>query len=188
MTSSNQTVKKAIFLDRDGTINIDVPYLKDFSLFKLVPGTAEALRFFVKKGYKLFIVTNQSGIARGYFSEEEFQHLQNQINEYLLSLEIPITDVAYCPHHSRGIVEPYNIDCDCRKPSPKMIVDLAKKHAISLSDSFMIGDKKSDVEAGERAGVQSIRVLSGDQSYLKEESHKPFYKNLLEFSKSSYFS
>jgi D-glycero-D-manno-heptose 1,7-bisphosphate phosphatase len=139
---------KALFLDRDGVINIDYGYVGKIENFKFREGIFELTKYFQDNGYKIFVVTNQSGIARGYYSEEEFLKLTKWMKDEFLKRGIEIQDVKFCPHHPdiTGV-------CECRKPSPKMILDLAKKYNINLKNSILIGDSKRDIEAGERAGV-----------------------------------
>jgi D-glycero-D-manno-heptose 1,7-bisphosphate phosphatase len=139
---------RAIFLDRDGTLNVDTGYLKHPEHLKLLPTVSEALEAWQQAGFKLFIVTNQSGIARGYFTHETLEKIHQKLQSIL---SVPITEIAYCPHQERD-------QCACRKPKPQMILDLAFKHEINLQDSFMIGDKPSDWEAGQRAGVKSFQI------------------------------
>jgi len=147
---------KAIFLDRDGVINVDHGYVGSIKDFEFISGVFEALRMLQKKGYKLFIVTNQSGIGRGYYSEEDFLKLTEWMLQRFEEEGIRIEEVAYCPHHP-------DAGCSCRKPEPGMIEKLARMYGIDLKNSYMIGDKPSDVEAGRRAGV-------GHQILLQERA------------------
>ncbi len=137
---------KAIFLDRDGVINVDHGYVGSVEEFEFIDGVFESLQKLQKKGFKLFIVTNQSGIARGYYSEEAFLKLTEWMLNELQKRGIKIVEVAYCPHAP-------DEGCGCRKPEPGMIEYLAKKYGVDLQNSWIIGDKPSDVEAGKRAGV-----------------------------------
>ncbi len=127
--------KKGLFLDRDGVINEDYGYVYRIKDFKFKDGIFELLKLF--KNYEIFIVTNQSGIARGFYDEEDFYKLMGWVKNEFKKRGIDILDVAFCPHHPdfTGV-------CSCRKPEPKMILDLAKKHQINLSNSIMIGDKR----------------------------------------------
>ena len=148
---------RAAFLDRDGVINVDYGYVSDIKNFEFKEGIFDLLKFLQDKGYKLFIVTNQSGIARGYYTEADFHNLMDYMIKELKKRNIKITDYAFCPHHP-NITE----ECECRKPNPRMILNLAKKYNIDLKNSIMIGDKQSDIKAGKNAGIK--------QNYLVKES------------------
>lgn len=141
--------EKAIFLDRDGTIIHDVGYPKDPKQVELFPGIIEALRSLMDFGYKLVVISNQSGIGRGIITLEEM----NQVNAKFISIlekhDVYFNSIYYCPHAPEE-------QCNCRKPSPEMILNAAKELDINLSLSFMVGDKLSDVEAGKRAGCKTI--------------------------------
>jgi len=140
---------KAAFLDRDGVINIDYGYVSDIENFEFKDGIFELLNLLQKQGYKIFIVTNQSGIARGYYSEDDFHLLMDYMINELKKKDIEIMDYTHCPHHPDITGE-----CECRKPNPGMIFDLAKEYNINLENSIMIGDKQSDIKAGENAGIK----------------------------------
>jgi D-glycero-D-manno-heptose 1,7-bisphosphate phosphatase len=155
---------KAVFLDRDGVINIDTGYVGKIDDFVFRDGIFEFLKFFQKKGYELFIVTNQSGIARGYYSEDDFKVLTTWMIQEFAKEEIIIKDVHFCPHHPD-----INGECSCRKPNEGMILDLSKKYNINLEKSFMIGDSIRDIEAGKRAGIQkNYLVTNGILNTLNE--------------------
>jgi D-glycero-D-manno-heptose 1,7-bisphosphate phosphatase len=145
-------VRKALFLDRDGVINYDFGYVHRREDLVFVDGIFEVLKRAQQMGYKLFIVTNQSGIGRGYFTKVEFLKLMNYIVEEFEKRGIEITDFAYCLHHPDD-------NCSCRKPEPGLIEELAYRYQLDLKNSIMVGDKPSDVEAGKRAGVAlSIQI------------------------------
>ncbi len=144
---------KAIFLDRDGTINVDSGYLFRPEDIVFLDGAIEALALFAAEGYKLIIITNQSGIGRGYFTEEQYEIFSKAFNSRLREQGIEITATKMCPHSP-------DEQCTCRKPNPTMILQAINEHNISAKDSFMIGDKLSDVECGEAAGVTSYRITS----------------------------
>ena len=129
-------MNKAIFLDRDGTINVDFGYVYKTQELELLPGVAEALRIFQELGYLLIVITNQSGIGRGYFTLEDAEQF------------------------NRALAQELEKHCECRKPSPFMVTEAMKKYEIDPSQSYMFGDKKSDTECGERSGVKSFRVTS----------------------------
>lgn len=150
--------KKAVFLDRDGTIVIHEPYLSSPEQLQLLPNAAEGIRLFKKSGYLVIVITNQSGIARGFFNEERLAVIHKKLMSMLKSEGIEIDDIYYCPHHAEGIVESYKVDCDCRKPKPKMLLNAAKEHNIDLTKSLMIGDSEVDMMAGKNAGCTCVLI------------------------------
>lgn len=152
---------KAIFLDRDGTLNKDTGYLIDFEQFELLPGVEEALRIFQDLGYRLFVASNQSGVARGYFTYAAVEALHEKIILHLAAKGIRIEEIAFCPHHVDGKVPEFTRDCDCRKPKPGMLLRLGKKHDLDLKRSYMVGDKSSDAETGISAGASGIWLKEG---------------------------
>ena len=137
---------KALFLDRDGVINVDHGYVSTVESFEFTEGIFDLLRLFVSHGYTLFIVTNQSGIGRGYYSTKAFEKLNTWMLKTLESEQIPITSVRYCPHAPEE-------RCHCRKPSTGMIDALLFEYPIDLDKSWMIGDKQSDIDLAHRAGI-----------------------------------
>ena len=153
---------KAVFLDRDGVINIDHGYVHRIEDFEFVPSALEACAALSAAGYKLIVVTNQSGIARGYYDESQFETLSQWMCAQFEQAGASIQAVYFCPHHpSKGNV-PYVGDCDCRKPKPGMLLTGALEHDIDLTQSIMVGDKASDMEAGKSAGVaHTVMVRSG---------------------------
>lgn len=137
---------KAIFLDRDGTINIDKDYLYRIQDFEFIPRVPEGLRLLQNAGFKLFIITNQSGIARGYYTEDDYKVL----NDWLLSTladkyDVHITASYYCPHHPEAVVSAYRVDCNCRKPKIGLFTKAITEHNIDLGRSYAIGDKLRDL-------------------------------------------
>lgn len=143
-------MKKAIFLDRDGTINVDKGYLYKYEDFEYTEGALEALRLFKKKGYLLIIVTNQSGIARGYYTEEQFMELHRKINEELKKEGITIDDVYFCPHLE---------GCKCRKPQTYLFREAAKKYDIDWKQSYAIGDRMRDLQICKEENVKGFLLL-----------------------------
>ena len=148
---------KAVFFDRDGTLNVDVHYLYKKEDFIWIAGAIEAIRYCNRQGYKVIVITNQSGVARGYYTEADVRSLHAWMNEELQQQGAHIDAFYYCPHHPQGTVAAYSRVCACRKPGTKLIDDACFDFAIDRSQSFMIGDKPIDVECAERAGVQGIR-------------------------------
>ena len=153
-------MKKAIFLDRDGTINVEKDYIYKSEDLVFEEGSIEALKTFKNLGYILIVVSNQSGIARGYFTEEDLNIFNNNMNEILKKNGAEITEFYCCPHHPDGIGE-YKKVCECRKPNNKMIEDAIKKYNIDREKSYMIGDKTSDIGAGLKSNLKTVLVKTG---------------------------
>ena len=153
-------MKKAIFLDRDGTINVEKDYIYKSEDLVFEEGTIDALKTFKNLGYILIVVSNQSGIARGYFTEEDLNIFNNNMNEILKKNGVEITEFYCCPHHPDGIGE-YKKVCECRKPNNKMIEDAIKKYNIDREKSYMIGDKTSDIGAGIKSNLKTVLVKTG---------------------------
>ncbi len=148
----------AIFLDRDGTMNVDHGYVHESDNFQFIDGVIDAMRELKKMGYALVMVTNQSGIARGIFTEDAFTHLTEWMDWSLADREVEVDGIYYCPHHPEGIEEEYRQECDCRKPQPGMLLSAQKELNIDMAASYMVGDKIDDMLAGKAAGV-GIKVL-----------------------------
>lgn len=167
---------KAIFLDRDGTINVEKNYLYQIEEFEFLPGVIEALQKFQELGYLLIIVTNQSGIARGYYAEEEFQKLNMWMLDTLKKYGIDITKVYYCPHLPDAQIEQYRKICDCRKPALGMYEQAIAEYEINLSQSYAIGDKLRDLEICKRTECRGYLVGFGEDidviSNIKSEEYK----------------
>ncbi|MBO6304769.1 MAG: HAD family hydrolase [Selenomonadaceae bacterium] len=147
-------MNKAVFLDRDGTINEDMAYLYKPEDFRWIAGAKEAIKYARDKGYLVIIVTNQSGVARGYFTEDDVKALHNFINDELQKINTKIDAFYYCPHHPKSNIPKYKAECNCRKPKSGMILQAAKDFDIDLSASFIFGDKERDILAGYGAGVK----------------------------------
>ena len=153
-------MKKAIFLDRDGTINVEKDYIYKNEDLVFEEGTIEALKTFKNLEYILIVVSNQSGIARCYFTEEDLNIFNNNMNQILKKNGVEITEFYCCPHHPDGIGE-YKKVCECRKPNNKMIEDAIKKYNIDRKKSYMVGDKISDIEAGFKSNLKTVLVKTG---------------------------
>lgn len=162
--------QKAVFLDRDGTINVYKGFLRDINSFELIPGVSEAIRKIILSGYLVIVVTNQPVIARGEVTREELDEIHNKM-ETLLGIEgAYINGLYYCPHHPhRGYkneIRELKIDCNCRKPKPGMLIKASKDFNIDLGNSFMVGDGENDVKAGIAAGCKSV-LINGEGSTHK---------------------
>jgi D-glycero-D-manno-heptose 1,7-bisphosphate phosphatase len=153
-------VKHAVFLDRDGTINVEKEYLYRAEEFEFIPGAPEAIRLLNQAGLMVVVVTNQSGVARGFYTEDDVEALHRHISSELARFGAHVDAWLYCPHHPAGRGS-YALPCDCRKPLPGMLKDAARRYDIDLQSSTMIGDKLADIEAGQAAGCRTILVRTG---------------------------
>ncbi len=158
--TEGSTVRRAIFLDRDGTLIHDPGYLDDPDGVLLLPGVVEALRAFTAAGYDLVIVTNQSGIARGKYSVARYEQVAARVVLALKELGVSLLATYYCPYHPDGTVPPYCTDHPNRKPGDGMWRVAAKEHGIDLSQSWSIGDGERDVVAGKRAGTRAVLLAA----------------------------
>ena len=156
--------RKAAFLDRDGVINLDRAYVHQWDEFEFVPGAVDAMRRLREAGYVLIVVTNQSGLARGMYTEAQFQELTRRMREALAAAGAEVEAVYHCPHHPKGKVPELAVDCDCRKPEPGMILQAVREHGLSLAQSFMVGDKPSDIEAARAAGLGHAYIVQSDNA------------------------
>ncbi len=152
---------KGVFMDRDGTMSEEVGYINHLKRFWLYPYTAEAIRMLNQSGLKAVVVSNQAGVARGYFKEELINQVHEKMRQDLEAGGAFLDAIYYCPHHPSAGEPPYRQMCECRKPKPGMIFRGARDLDIDLKLSFMIGDRYSDVVLAHNAGVHSILVLSG---------------------------
>ena len=151
----------AAFLDRDGVINVDHGYVSRWEDFEFLPGVPEALLQLQEAGYLIIVISNQSGIGRGFYSEADLKKLNQCIARYLdLEMGIEISGFYHCPHHPTDALGDYLMRCDCRKPAPGMILRAAHEHNVDLAGSFLVGDKRSDIEAGKAAGVGRLFHVS----------------------------
>lgn len=152
-------IMKAAFFDRDGTLIKDVHYLSSLDQIQLIERVVAFAATCQKKGYTLFVVTNQSGIARGYFSAQFVEQTHNALYHQLQQRGVMIKKFYYCPHHpTHAVIPELLIDCYCRKPWPGMLLKAAQEHGINLQDSLMFGDKQLDVDAGQAAGCRGFII------------------------------
>lgn len=153
---------KAAFLDRDGVIIQEPPhYAHTPDQMRLIPGTKEAIRLLNENDFKVVIVTNQAGVAKGYYTEEDVISFNQLMKEELELYYVKIDAIYYCSHHPNAKIEKYRIDCNCRKPKPGMLKIAEKELGIDFKQSFMVGDKKSDIDAGKSVGCKTVLVLTG---------------------------
>lgn len=157
-------VSKAVFLDRDGTLNFDSGYLYQPEQLQLLPDVAAALATLNQAGFKVIVVTNQSGVGRGYYTEEAVMGLHDHMQARLAQQHAYIDAFYYCPHHPEATVERYRIDCQCRKPKPGMLWQAMKDFALSPAHSFMVGDRLSDVFAGQAAQCRQNIIIAAAKS------------------------
>jgi D,D-heptose 1,7-bisphosphate phosphatase len=169
-------MRRAVFLDKDGTLIKDVPYNIDPAKIYLEPFALEALKLLQDNLYDLFVISNQSGVALGYFSEADLLPVNHTIERLLQANCVSLQGFYYCPHYKNGTVADYAIACDCRKPAPGLLLRAAREHKIDLAHSWMIGDILNDVEAGKRAGCKTILLNNGNETeWLLYEERKPNY-------------
>lgn len=154
--------RPAAFLDRDGVLNIDDGYIGTRDRIRWMPGVVSAIRTLNEAGYLVFVITNQSGVARGMFSEQDVLNLHDWMRGELQRDGARIDDIRFCPHFSEGSVADYAVDCDCRKPKPGMLHDLMKAWPVRAQGSFVIGDKPSDIKAATAVGLPGFLFAGGD--------------------------
>jgi D,D-heptose 1,7-bisphosphate phosphatase len=162
--NAHYLMNKAIFLDKDGTLLFNIPYNVDPELMILLDDVVEGLKKLQHKGFMLVVVSNQSGVALGYFEESELEVVKQKTEDLFLEHGLFLSGFYYCPHHPEGNVEEYSYPCNCRKPAPGMILRAAEELDIDLSQSWMAGDILNDVEAGNRAGCRTVIIDNGNET------------------------
>ncbi len=153
--------KPAVFIDRDGTINEQMGYINHLSRFRILPGVPEAIKLLNENNYLVIVVTNQSGIARGYFSLELLEEIHTHMKDYLKKQGAKIDAVFFCPHYPGSGNNEYAIECDCRKPHTGMLREALDKFDIDVMQSYMIGDHYTDLEFANNGNIKSIMVKTG---------------------------
>ncbi|MDR1616232.1 MAG: HAD family hydrolase [Syntrophomonadaceae bacterium] len=159
--TGQKIMNKALFLDRDGVVNVDKGFVHKTEDFQFADGIFSFCRYFSGAGYRVFIVTNQSGIARGYFTEEDFSRLNAWMLDEFEKNGVFITEVRYCPYHPEGVIERYKRESTDRKPNAGMILKIARKYGLDLNNSVLIGDRREDMAAAQAAGIGHYFALRG---------------------------
>lgn len=152
---------KTVFFDRDGTLNVDMHYLYKPEEFVWIEGATEAIKYANEQGFKVIVITNQSGVARGYYTEADVHKLHDWMNEQLKAYGAHIDAFYYCPHHTEGIVSEYTKKCECRKPGTKLVEDACRDFDVDKKASVLIGDADRDVECAEKAGIRGVKYEGG---------------------------
>ena len=163
------TLRKAVFLDRDGTLIVDTVFSVDPARLKPLPGSMEGLRLLQEAGYRIIVITNQSGVARGEFDEESLRAFHDYMVRWFGERGIMLTGVYYCPHYAEGTLPQYSVVCGCRKPEPGMLLRAAEEHRLDLAQSWMVGDRDCDIGAGRAAGCRTIRIGSNADAELSAD-------------------
>jgi D,D-heptose 1,7-bisphosphate phosphatase len=173
-----QTLKPAVFLDRDGVITEEIGYVTSLTELRIFPYAANCIKQIHEKGYYAIVITNQSAVARGLLSEAELK----KINKYLID-ETKVDAVYYCPHFEEGIIDKYRKKCNCRKPRTGLIDKACSEYAIDLEHSYMVGDRASDIMLGKNAGIKTVLLESGYGSQRLESDVSADYvlKDLRDF-------
>ena len=154
-------IRRAIFMDRDGTVSDEVGYVNHIDRYRLLPRSAQAIRRINEAGLLAFVITNQSGVARGLFDEALVHEVHATLVRWLAERGARVDGIYFCPHHPKEGEPPLRQDCDCRKPRPGLLKRAAEEHGVDLSASYMIGDTVLDIEAARNAGATGILVLTG---------------------------
>ncbi|WP_395479937.1 D-glycero-beta-D-manno-heptose 1,7-bisphosphate 7-phosphatase [Candidatus Curculioniphilus buchneri] len=158
----------AIFLDRDGTINVDASYVCKIENFYFIDGVIEAMQEFKRLGFALIVVTNQSGLSRGFFNEDEFMNLMKWMSWSLENYNVYLDGIYFCPHHPNGVIKNLRSKCNCRKPKPGMLLAAQRDLNINMSSSYMIGDKLDDILAGRAAKIGTSVLVRSNKPITQE--------------------
>jgi len=172
-------MNKAVFLDKDGTINKDLGYINDPEKLELLPRSAEAVKKLNEAHFKVIVISNQAGIARGLVTENILQNIDKKLQKELLKGGAYINAIYYCPHHPEHGLYPYKKACECRKPHTGLVEQAVSDHSIDLKQSYFVGDKLSDVQTGKAVKVKTVHVLTGKGKKQREE--KDYERNKPDF-------
>ena len=171
--------RPAVFLDRDGTINEQKGYINHPSRFVILPGVHEAIGLLNRNDYRVIIISNQSGVARGYFPIDLVREVHELLNAALREKDCTVDGIFFCPHHPRGIIPEYQQDCDCRKPKTGLIKQARNIYDIDMSNSYVVGDRYSDIELANRLNLKGILVKTGygrgEIEYILPGKKQPAY-------------
>jgi D-glycero-D-manno-heptose 1,7-bisphosphate phosphatase len=173
-------LRRAVFLDRDGTLIEEVPYLHDPELVRLAPDAQAALRELASAGFALVVVTNQAGVARGYYGEDAVERVHRRLRELLAAGGVALDGVWCCPHHPDGAVADLARDCRCRKPGPGMLEAAAAELGVDLGASYLVGNNRSDVGAARAAGATPLFVTTGQAAGRPPPEGVPSFGSLTE--------
>lgn len=173
--------KPAVFLDRDGVLTVEKSYVRNLNEMEIFPYSKDAVRLIHEKGYLAIVISNQSGIARGYFTEDDLKLMNDE-----LMRQTDVDRIYYCPHHPEGKILEFRKICDCRKPKTGLIDKARNDFEIDMDNSYFVGDRSSDIKCGENAGIRTVLLESGYGTKKMEEKVKPdfAFDNLIEFAKS----
>lgn len=164
--------RAAVFLDRDGTLNVEIDFVRTPDELRLIPGAGRALRHLNDLGLLTCVISNQSGVARGFFTEEDLGPIHARLVEELARDGGRLDRIYYCPHHPTMGIAPYDVDCQCRKPRPGMLLRAAEELGIDLAASYVVGDRLGDMKAGRAVGATAILVLTGYGVNAREECRR----------------
>ena len=174
---------KIAFLDRDGVINTEVNYLYRIDDFRFTDRCVDGLLNLRNLGFQIVIITNQAGIAKGLYSVKDYFTLTEHLLRELTVSGVDILDIIYCPHHKKGVVKEFTLDCSCRKPLPGMIDRVKSEYDVNLEESIVVGDKSSDLQAGIAAGINNLFLVeSGHNISDQDRMNYPVFLNLFEVS------
>jgi histidinol-phosphate phosphatase family protein len=166
-----------VFLDKDGTLVEDVPYNVNPAQVRLAPGAANGLPRLAAAGFRLAVVSNQSGVARGYFPESALKGVETRLVELLGDIGVSLAGFFYCPHHPEGTIAGYAVACDCRKPAPGLVLAAARELGTDPRACWMVGDILDDVEAGRRAGCRTVLIDNGNETeWLPGPLREPHFR------------
>lgn len=165
---------RTVFLDRDGTINVEKNYLFRKEDFEFIDSVPQAIARLKQNGYQVIVVSNQAGVARGYYTEEDVQKLHYYINEELRKWNAFIDAFYYCPHHPEAGIGKYKVECQCRKPQIGLFQKACKDFSVDKNHSWMIGDNRGDIEAGKQFGLSTIMVRTGYGAELEQKGYRAY--------------